>query len=116
MTNLGARRRRYSKRYKRQGLPWSQAELNRLGKAPDAEVATKTGHTEQAVKLRRLALRLPMPNSKIYFWQRKNDKLLGVLPDHECAARIGCKLTSVEQRRRKLGIRSVNPRGLRPNA
>ena len=39
------------------------------------------------------------------------DKVLGTMPDREVAARLGCRLTSVEQRRRKLRIRSVNPRG-----
>src|SRR5439155_24307999 len=50
-----------------------------------------------------------MPNSKVYRWNLEHDKQLGTRPDGEVAALLGCKVTSVEQRRRKLRIPPVRP-------
>jgi hypothetical protein len=89
---------------------WKPEELKLVGILRDEEVAARTGHTVNAVTLRRNAMGLPMPHARIYRWKSEHDKLLGALPDREVAARIGCRLTSVEQRRRRLGIRSINTR------
>ena len=81
---------------------WTTVELRLVGRLRDEEVAARTGHTVEAVHQKRFALRLPMPNSKIYRWNPEHDKLLGTRPDGEVTALLVCKVTSVEQCRRKL--------------
>jgi hypothetical protein len=41
------------------GAGWSRAELRMLGKLPDAEVAARTGRSENAVRVKRTKLGIP---------------------------------------------------------
>jgi hypothetical protein len=40
-------------------VPWTKDHLALLGKLPDAEVAVRTGHSNIAVRQKRLFLRIP---------------------------------------------------------
>src|SRR6266581_4609921 len=84
---IGARRQIKLRRAPHPDRGTHHRQLCRLvGRLRDEELAARTGHTVDAVHQKRLALGLPLPNSKIYRWNLEHDKLLGTRPDGEVAA------------------------------
>ena len=77
--------------------PWTEGELNQLGKVPDSVLAHQTGRTIKEI----VANRKP--------WTQEDKALLGKFPDTEVARRTGHSVHSVLSTRCRLGIPYQNP-------
>ncbi len=86
---------------------WSAEEIALLGKYTDPEVARRLGLKVKAVRwMRHAKLRIPPVRPVVCKrWTPAEDQLLGKVPDEEVARRLNCAVTSVGQRRRRLGLK-----------
>jgi hypothetical protein len=80
-----------------------------LGRKPDEEVATLTGHPLFAVKVKRRELGRPKADPVLSCWTPEQDRLLGTIPDDEVARRVGRTRMAVQKRRFRLGIECYCP-------
>jgi hypothetical protein len=90
-----------------QGTPWTQTEVDLLGKLTNQEIANRTGRRIAAVA--QMRSRLGVPSCNVHRWKPEEDRLLGTASDKEIAMRLNCSETSVRCRRRLLRIRRCQP-------
>jgi hypothetical protein len=89
---------------------WTAAEVALLGVLPDAEVARRTGRSQDAVLKKRGQLGRPAMTTQgvaysSRFWRPKEDKALRTLSPEEAARVTGRTLQAVYMRRRYLAGR-----------
>jgi hypothetical protein len=87
------------------GPRWTKAERALLGKLPDAQVARRTGRTAAAVRVKRVELVLPNPETLA--WTAEEIALLGTTADAEIAERTGRTRSAVSSQRWQLGVPPV---------
>src|SRR5438876_1804730 len=84
--------------------PWTEAEVELLGRLSDREVAERTGHSLKSVQTKRQGMGiLVRPHGTP--WKAKEDRLLGTKPDSEVANLLKRTPMAVYRRRRELGIK-----------
>jgi hypothetical protein len=84
------------------GAGWTAGQLALLGIYRDDRVAALTGHSANAVRVKRCKLGIPNPSGP--GWTAEELDLLGMAPDAEVAARIGRTEGAVTLKRCRLGI------------
>jgi hypothetical protein len=136
VTNVAWRRQKLGIAACRQPRPWAANEEALLGTKPDKELARKFGRTLKAVEARRIQRGQPKPDAvfrviklasrtdraskaavmphakpgaRYCTWTPDEDALLGSFTDEEVARKLGCPVTRVRRRRRKLGLWNPNP-------
>jgi hypothetical protein len=92
----------------RQERAWPGEHLALLGKLPDAEVAARTGRSENGVRVKRCKLGISNPSGP--GWTAEELALLGTAPDAEVAARVGRTEGAVTLKRCRLGIPTARDR------
>jgi hypothetical protein len=98
---MAGKRRRSAQR-----SAWTKAQDALLGTMSDQRLARRLGRSPAAVKGRRNLKRISLRRK----WKSADDKLLGAKPDNDIARLTGFKTSSVAERRRKLGIPSLEAR------
>jgi len=80
------------------GRRWTARESRLLGTKPDAEVARRLRHPDAAVRLQRLALKIPAFKFQSLYksWTSAEIRLVGTAADPEIARRLGCALHVVQ--------------------
>lgn len=88
--------------------PWTPEEEKLLPKLPTAELVRLIGRTFKGIQAHRLALGIrARPPVVQRPWRRREIQLLGTAPDRVIAKRLGRSIHSVENKRRKLHIKSA---------
>jgi hypothetical protein len=91
------------------GPRWTAKEKRLLGKLPDDEVARRIGRTVGAVRVKRVELGLPNPETQA--WTVEEIALLGTASDGKIARQIGCTRSAVSAQRWILGIPPPRAKG-----
>lgn len=86
----------------KQAIPWSEEELAQLGKDTDSAVSVKTGRTLDAVRSRRLALKIPIFREND--WTESQIAMLGNASDREVAKMTGRTPEACYLKRKELRI------------
>jgi hypothetical protein len=86
---------------------WTRSEKKLLGTMPDKDLAERINRTLEAIRWRRLRMKLPPSNPKWKPWTEEHLTLLGKLSDKEVAACTGHPIASVQATRYRLGIDNV---------
>jgi hypothetical protein len=93
-------------RHRREGFDraraWKAKELRLLGKAPDAEVAARTGRSVEGVRQKREELGIPNPASRK--WTAEELAVLAAAGDAEVARRTGRTAWAVYLKRKALRV------------
>ena len=99
-----------SARFRRRGVPWTLAELKRLGQKPDSVLARRLRRTIQEVvftgQSRRVGLPIPFRR-----WTSGEIKRLGTLTDAELSRRLRRPEHHIRNQRLAFKIPSFKPRG-----
>jgi hypothetical protein len=91
------------------GTPWTVDEDGLLGTMRDADVAIRTGRSENAVSHRRKVLGIGAftkrsPRGEPILWTSAKDRLLGSMSDGDVARKLRCAPMTVFYRRKRLKI------------
>lgn len=87
--------------------PWIPEEEKFLPKLPTEELVRVLGRTSRSIRARRLLLNIrALPPANQQPWRDWEIRLLGTGTDRMIAKRLGRSVHSVENKRRKLGIKS----------
>ena len=85
--------------------PWTDADLNMLGRFPDTHVATVTKRGRRHVRSKRESLGIaPFQKQFIEPWTKKMIQRLGKAPDPDIAKELGVAIKTVSLKRARLGI------------
>jgi hypothetical protein len=125
-----------SARFRRRGVPWTLAELKRLGQKPDSVLARRLRRTikevvftrqirrvglpipfrrlrrpEHHIRNQRLAFKIPSfkPRGPYRQWSLAEIRLIGTRPDKELAKQANRSCAAVAERRWALKIPAFRP-------
>lgn len=70
---------------------WDAKQLALVGKLPDEEVAARTGHPLNTVRIKRCQLGLPVSNPKVPRWTPGKERFLGADMDKDIERQTGSR-------------------------